>query len=65
MLEFLSTKIFLLKDILLIGQKKFLLVVKLIMQFHGHILLMISMVKRLLGPSMRKNYRAQINKDLG
>ena len=31
-----NTKIYLLKDILLIGQKKFLLLIKLIMQFLGH-----------------------------
>ena len=36
MLEFLSTKIFLLKDMLLIGQKKFLLLIKLKIKFHGH-----------------------------
>ena len=65
MLKFLSFKRSLLKDILLIDQNKFLLLVKLIIQFHGHMLLMISMMKRLLAPSMRKNYRAQISKDLG
>ena len=41
MLEFLSTKIFLLKDILQIVQKKFLLLVKLKIQFRGLMLLMI------------------------
>ena len=46
--EFLKTKIFLLKDTHQIGLKKFLLLVKLKIQFHGHILLMISMVKKLL-----------------
>ena len=40
MLEFLSTKIFLLKDIVLIGQKKFLLLIKLKIQFLGLLLLM-------------------------
>ena len=34
--EFLNTKIFLLKDIHQIGLKKFLLLVKLKIQFHGH-----------------------------
>ena len=34
-----NTKIYLLKDILLIGQKKFLLLIKLIIQFLGHTLL--------------------------
>ena len=46
MLEFLNTKTFLLKDIHQIGLKKFLLLVKLKIQFHGHMLLMISMVKK-------------------
>ena len=41
MLEFLSTKIFLLKDMLLIGQKKFLLMIKLKIQFLGLMLLTI------------------------
>ena len=36
LLEFQNIKIFLLKDILQIGQKKFLLLVKLKMQFFGH-----------------------------
>ena len=35
------------------------------MQFHGHMLLMISMVKKLLEHFMKKNYKKQINKDLG
>ena len=35
MLEFLSTKMFLLKDMLLIGQRKFLLLIKLKIQFLG------------------------------
>ena len=39
MLEFQNTKTFLLKDILKIGQKKFLLLVKLKVQFHGLMLL--------------------------
>ena len=39
MLEFLSTKMFLLKDMLLIGQKKFLLLVKLKILFRGLMLL--------------------------
>ena len=41
MYEFLSAKIFLLKDMLLIGQKKFLLLIKLKIQFLGLMLLMI------------------------
>ena len=39
--EFLSIKIFLLKDMLLIGQKKFLLLIKLKIQFRGLMLLVI------------------------
>ena len=39
---------FLLKDTHQTGLKKFLLLVKLKIQFHGHMLLMISMVKKLL-----------------
>ena len=39
MLEFQNIKTFLLKDILQIGQKKFLLLLKLKIQFLGHILL--------------------------
>ena len=41
MSEYQNTKTFLLKDILQIGQKKFLLLVKLKMQFRGLMLLMI------------------------
>ena len=41
MLEFLNIKTFLLKDILQIGQKKFLLLIKLKIQFLGLMLLMI------------------------
>ena len=39
--EYQNTKTFLLKDILKIGQKKFLLLVKLKIQFHGLMLLVI------------------------
>ena len=38
MLEFLNKKIFLLKDIQQIGLKKFLLLAKLKIQLHGHML---------------------------
>ena len=41
MLEFQNIKIFLLKDIVQIGQKKFLLLIKLKIQFLGLMLLMI------------------------
>ena len=47
MSEFLNIKTFFLKDTCQIGLKKFLLLIKLKMQFHGHMLLMISMVKKL------------------
>ena len=42
--EFLNTKIFLLKDTHQIGLRKLLLLVKLKIQFHGHMLLMISII---------------------
>ena len=41
-----------------------LLVGKLKIQFHGHILLMTSMVKKLLEHFMKKNYRRLIKKNL-
>ena len=41
MKEFQNIKIFLLKDIHQIGQKKFLSLKKLKIQFHGHMLFMI------------------------
>ena len=47
--KFLYIKIFLLKDTYQIGLKKFLLLVKLKILFHGHILLMILMVKKIIG----------------
>ena len=53
--EFLYIKIFLLKDTYKIGLKKFLFLVKLKILFHGHILLMILMVKKLLEYFMKKN----------
>ena len=62
--ELLNTKIFLLKDTCQIGLKKFLLLVKLKIQFHGHMLLMISTVKKLLEHFMRKNCKRVIKKNL-
>ena len=50
-------KIFLLKDILQISLKKFLWSNKLKMQFHGHMLLMILKVKKLLELFMKKNFK--------
>ena len=54
----------LLKDTHQTGLKKFLLLVKLKIQFHGHMLLMISMVKKLLEHFMKKNCKRLINKKL-
>ena len=50
-------KIFLLKDVLQISLKKFLWLNKLKMQFHGHMLLMILKVKKLLELFMKKNFK--------
>ena len=65
MLEFLNTKIFLLKDIHQIGLEKFLLLLKLKMQFHGHMLLMILIVKKLLEHVIKKNCKRLMKKNLG
>ena len=59
-----NIKIFLLKDTCQIGRKKFLLVVKLKILYHGHMLLMISMVKKLLLHFMKKSCKKQISKNL-
>ena len=53
-----------LKDTHQLGLKKFLLLVKLKIQFHGPMLLIISMVKKLLEHFMKKNYKRLINKNL-
>ena len=55
MLEFQDIKTFLRKHILQIGQKEFLLLIKLKIQFLGLILLLIWMVKKLLKVFMKKN----------
>ena len=47
-----------------IGLKKFLLFVKSKIQFHGHMLLMILIVKKSLEHFMKKNYRRIIKKNL-
>ena len=65
MLEFLNTKIFLLKDTHQTGLKKFLWLKKLKIQFYGHMLLIIWMMKKLLEHFMKKNYKRLINKNLG
>ena len=54
MLEYQKIKIFLLKDTLQIGLKKFLWLKKLKILFHGHMLLAILMVKKLLEDFMKK-----------
>ena len=64
MLEFLNKKIFLLKDICQIGLKKFLLSVKLKIQFHGRILLMILIAKKLLDHFIKKICKILIKKNL-
>ena len=56
MKQYQNKKTFLLKDILQIGLKKFLL--------HGHMLLMISMGKKLLERFMKKDWKKQIKKNL-
>ena len=48
-----------------LGQKKFLRSKKLKMQYHGHTLLIILMVKKLLEHFMKKNSKKQIKKNLG
>ena len=57
-------KNFFLKDTCQISLKKFLLLVKLKIQFYGHILLMILMVKKLLEHFMKKNCKRLIKKNL-
>ena len=52
------------KDTCQIGLKKFLLLVKVKMQFHGHMQLMILMVKKLLEVFMKKNCKRLIKKNL-
>ena len=49
---------------LLIGPRKFLLLEKLKILCHGHMLLVILMVKKLLAHFMKKNYKLQINKNI-
>ena len=61
----LNTKIYLQKGICQIGPKKFLLLVKLKILYHGHMLLMILMVKKLLVHFMKMNHKLQIKENLG
>ena len=53
------------KDLVQIGVKKFLWLKKLKILFQGHMVLMISMVKKLLEHVMKKNCKKKINKGLG
>ena len=64
MLEFQSTKTFLLKDILQVSQKKFLLLVKLKTQFPELLLLMASIMKKLLEVFMENNCKKLVKKNL-
>ena len=64
MLEIQNIKTFLLKDIPQIGQKKFLLLVKLKIQFLGLMLLVTGMVKKLLEVFMKKNCKKLVKKIL-
>ena len=61
--EFLNRRIFLLKGIHQIGQKKYSLLRKLKIQYHGHMLLMILMVKKLLVLFMKMNCKRLIKKN--
>ena len=64
MLEFQNTKTFLLKDMLQIGQKKFLLLVKSKIKFFGLMLLVNWMVKKLLEVFMKNNSKKLVKKNL-
>ena len=63
MSEFQSIKTFLLKDILQIDQKKFLLLAKLKVQFHGLTLLVIYMERKLLGIFIKKSCKKTNQKE--
>ena len=62
--EYQNTKTFLRNYILKIGQKKFLLLVKLKTQFPGLMLLVTWMAKLLLNVFMKKNWRKLVKKNL-
>ena len=64
MLEFRNIKTSLLKDILQIGQKKFLLLIELKIQFLELMVLVIWMVKKLLENFIKKNCKKLIKKNL-
>ena len=64
-LEYKNAKTFSLKDTLKIGLKNFLWLKKLKIQFYGHLLLVILMVKKLLEHFIKRNFKKQTNKSLG
>ena len=64
MLEFQNMKTFLLRDILQICQKKFLLLVKLKIQLLGLMMLMTRMVNKLLEGFIEKNCKKLVEKNL-
>ena len=61
--EYQNTKTFLLKDIHKTGQKKFLSLAKLKIQFHGLMLLVIYMVKRFMELFMKRNCKKLVSKN--
>ena len=63
MLGFQNTKTFLLKDTLKIGQKKFLSLAKLKIQFRGLMLLVTQMMKKLLEVFMKRNGKDLVKKN--
>ena len=62
-LEYQNIKRFLQKTIFQIDLKKFLLLQKLKILFHGHMLLVILKVKQLLERFTKKNYKKQGKKN--
>ena len=62
-LEYQNIKRFLQKAIFQIDLKKFLLLQKLKILFHGHMLLVILKVKQLLEPFTKNNYKKQGKKN--
>ena len=64
MLEFQNIKTILLKDMLQIGRKKSLLIVKLKIKFRRLMLLVTWMVRKLLEVFMKKNCKKLVKKNL-
>ena len=65
MLGYRNAKTFLLKDILKIGQKKFVLLSKLKTKFSGLMLLVTLLVNLLLEIFMKKNCKKLVKKNVG